>query len=432
MLAPGPVSLGTLGLFVIPITKETGWSRTDVTSGFSFAAVGMAIGLVIVGRLLDRLSVRLIIIPSFIGFAIALGLIGTVGKDGLPIYFLYSFLVGLLGCGTSIPLSKALVSWFDNKRGIATGVMTGFWGLGQSLLPLIAGAFIASLGWRQAYFALAIVVIVVATTVVAVWVRVRAERSVRGRLVKEVVTDTNAVVTVELPGLTFKQAVRSRQFWQIALALGAAGVVVTGLEINLVPMMIDRGIAAGPAALLLSVLGIAGLVGRLAGGFLVDRIPGRVLGCIVLMCPVLGLFFLYSPYGVVAFAVFVIGLALGVENDLIAFFITRYLGTRNFGEIIGVIQAVFLISASFGPLVFSLAYDSWGTYQPMLPIFGVVLVAAAITILLLGKYRYPAIKGFDRLAAKDEFAAAELLTEQAESEDNGSLDQPILSSTANK
>jgi MFS family permease len=417
MFAPGPVSLGTLGLFVIPITVENGWSRTAVTSGYSFAAIGMAIGLVIVGRLLDRFAVRYIVIPSFIGFAIFLALIGTVGPGALPLYYVCHFMIGLLGSATSIPFSKALVSWFDNKRGMAIGVMTGFWGLGQSLLPLIAGAFILSFGWRGAYSALAILVVIVATTVVAVFVRVRAERSVRGRLVKEVVTESKTTINLELPGLTFAQAIRSRHFWMIGLGLGLAGVSISGLQINLIPMMIDRGLAPAQAVILLSILGAAGMIGRIGGGFLVDRIPGRILGCIVLLCPVVGLFFLQPPLLTVGSAVFLIGLALGIENDLVAFFITRYLGTRNFGQIIGVIQGSFLVASAFGPLLFSLAYDKLGSYDPIMPVFGVVFFGGAVTILLMGKYRYPAVKGFDKVAANDEFAAAELLSEQAEVED---------------
>ncbi|MCU1528899.1 MAG: major facilitator superfamily 1 [Frondihabitans sp.] len=418
MFAPGPVALGTLGLFIIPITAENGWTRTEVTSGFSFGAIGMAIGIVIVGRLLDRFAIRYITIPSFIGFAIFLALMGTLQPGAMWFYYFCFFMMGLLGGGTSIPFSKAVVSWFDNKRGVAIGTMAGFVGLGQATIPLLAVALIASLGWRGAYPALAILVVIVATVVISLLVRVRAERSVRGRLVKEV-TEEKTVVNLELPGLTLKQAVRGRHFWMIALSLGTAGVAIIGLQINIVPMMVDQGIAPAQAALLLTILGLSSLVGRVVGGFLIDRISGRILGCVVLLFPVVGLSILYvsPPFIAVAVAVFVIGIALGVENDLIAFFITRYLGTRNFGQIIGWIQGPFIIASAFGPLVFSLAYDTFGTYQSVFPLFGLMMAAGGITILFLGKYRYPALHGFDKVAAKDELAAAELLSEQAEVED---------------
>ncbi|MCU1525177.1 MAG: major facilitator superfamily 1, partial [Microbacteriaceae bacterium] len=288
MVAPGPVGLGTLGLFVIPITAENGWSRTEVTTGFFFAAIGMAIGLVIVGRLLNRFAVRWIIIPSFIGYAICLGLLGTVQPGPIWPFYLIFFMHGLLGSGTSIPFSRALVSWFDNKRGVAIGVMSGVWGLGSAVVPLIAGALIFSVGWRGAYAVLAIIVVIVSTTAVSLLVRVRAERSVRGRLVKEAVAEDKKVVNLELPGLTFKQAVRGRHFWMIALSIASVGLIVTGLQINIVPMMIDRGIEPAQAALLLTVLGAAGMMGRLGGGFIIDRVPARILGCIVLLCPAIG------------------------------------------------------------------------------------------------------------------------------------------------
>ncbi|GAA0967630.1 MFS transporter [Acrocarpospora macrocephala] len=419
MCAPGPVSLGTLGLFVLPMNAELGWSRTQVSAGFTFAAFGMAIGLVVVGRLLDRLAVRWIIIPSFLGYATVFALLAAVGKDSLPLYYTLHFLVGLLGSGTSIPFSKALVSWFDNRRGMAIGVMTGFWGLGSSLMPLLASPLITLFGWRGAYVVLALLVMIVATSAVSALVRVRAERSLRGRLVKEVVDARSAsVVTLDVPGLTFRQALRSRQFWMITLGLGMAGLTVTGIQVSLVPMMVDRGIEPAQAAFLLTILGLSGLVGRVAGGFVIDRVPGRIIGAVVVLIPIAGLLFLRPPFAVVAVAVAVIGLALGIENDLVVFFITRYLGTREYGRIVGVIQAAFLMTSAFGPVVFSAAHDQFGSYSTIIPVFIVGLVVSAIVILLLGRYRYPAVRGFDQLAAKDELAAAEILSEQAGREGN--------------
>ncbi len=131
--------------------------------------------------------------------------------------------------------------------------------------------------------------------------------------------------------------------------------------------------------------------------------------------------FLQPPLGVVAAAVALIGLALGIENDLVIFFITRYLGTREYGRIVGVIQAAFLVISAFGPVVFSAAYDASGSYNTIIPVFIATLAVAAIVILLLGEYRYPAVHGFDRLAAKDELAAAEILSEQAAGEEHDTM-----------
>ncbi|MGW0590049.1 MFS transporter [Streptosporangium sp. NPDC002607] len=413
-VGPQPIVLGTLGVFIIPITEATGFGRTTVTSSYSVAAVGMAIGLVIVGRLLDRYAVRYILIPAFVGFSVSTAIIGLMPAN--PIAFLVPyFLLGFFGAGTYTPIAKTLVTWFDNKRALAIGLCAGIMSLGTSLTPIIAGALIGRLGWQMAYATLGLIALIVSVSMITVFVRARAERHVRGRLVTETEDDGKSV-SLELPGLTFGEALRSRHFWMLTLALGAVGIAIVGLQVHLVPMMSDRGLDSAQAALLLTIYALASVVGRVGGGFLIDRIPGTIIGPIVILVPVVGLFFLHPPFVSAAVAVALIGVAYGIEADLVAFFITRYLGMRAFGKVFGLMQSVFLIGTGFGPLLLGLAYDNFGTYDPVIPVLGGILVACAITIALLGKYTYPAVEGFDQVAAKDEFAASELLSEIAEGE----------------
>lgn len=407
--AVGPqMYLASIGLFVLPITEETGFSRTTVTGAYSVAAVGMAIGLLIVARLVDRFAARYLLVPGFVGFAVSMALIGLVPPIA-PVYLIPSFFVGLFGAATVLPATRAVVSWFDNNRALAVGIVTGIIAVGAALAPVLAGALIDSVGWRAAYGGMALIAAAVSVTTVILFVRARAERHVRGRLVPETRVEGRDV-SLELPGLTLRESVRTRQFWGIALGLGLAGVVVIGLQVHLVPMVTDRGLSAGEAATLLVVFGLASLVGRVAGGFVIDRVHGSVVGPIVMLAPIAGLFFLHPPFSSAAVAVAFIGVAFGIEGDLLAVLITRYLGTRDFGRIMGPVQAAFLLGSALGPLLLGLGYDTLGSYDPVVPVLMGVLVIGAILIATLGPYAYPAVHGFDRLAARDELAAAEVLS----------------------
>ncbi|WP_435106551.1 MFS transporter [Nocardiopsis synnemataformans] len=422
--AVGPqMYLATIGLFVLPIVEDTGFSRTTVTGAFSVAAVGMAIGLVVVAQLVDRFAARYILVPGFVLFAASMALIGLVP----PIEWVYlvpCFFVGFFGAGTAVPATRAVVSWFDNNRALAVGVVTGIIGLGTALAPLMAGALIESVGWRLSYGLMALISVLVSVTMVTLFVRARAERHVRGRLVQETRVEGRDV-SLELPGLTVGEAVRTRQFWGIALGLGLVGVVVYGLQVHLVPMMTDRGLTSDQAATLLVVFGLASLVGRVTGGLILDRVHACVIGPIVMIAPIVGMFFLEPPFGGAAVAVAFIGVAFGIEGDLLALLITRYLGTRYFGRILGLVQAAFLLGSALGPLLLGLGYDLLGSYDPVIPVLMGVLVVGAVLIATLGRYVYPAVNGFDRLAARDELAASEVLSDIAESGDaHGSPGRP--------
>jgi MFS family permease len=422
--AVGPqMYLATIGLFVLPIVEDTGFSRTTVTGAFSVAAVGMAIGLVIVAQLVDRFAARYILVPGFVLFAASMALIGLVPPVEW-VYLIPCFFVGFFGAGTAVPATRAVVSWFDNNRALAVGVVTGIIGLGSALAPLLAGTLIEGVGWRAAYGLMALISVLVSVTMVTLFVRARAERHVRGRLVQETRVEGREV-SLELPGLTVGEAVRTRQFWGIALGLGLVGVVVYGLQVHLVPMMTDRGLGADQAATLLVVFGLASLVGRVAGGLILDRVHAGVIGPIVMIAPIIGMFFLEPPFGAAVVAVAFIGVAFGIEGDLLALLITRYLGTRYFGRILGLVQAAFLLGSALGPLLLGLGYDLLGSYDPVIPVLMGVLVVGAVLIATLGRYVYPAVNGFDRLAARDELAAAEVLSDIAESGDaHGSPDRP--------
>ncbi len=417
--AVGPqVYLATIGLFVLPIAEDTGFSRTTVTGAYSVAAVGMALGMLIVAQVVDRFAARYILVPSFMLFASSMALIALVPPIA-PIYFIPCFFVGFFGGGTIVPATRAVVSWFDNNRALAIGIVTGIIGLGTALAPVLAGALIDSVGWRLAYVGMALISAVVAVTMITVFVRARAERHINGRLVKETQV-AGRDVSLELPGLTIQEAVRTRQFWRITLGLGLVGIVVIGLQVHLVPMMTDRGLSDAQAASLLVIFGLSSLVGRVVGGFIIDRVHGAIVGPIVMLAPIAGLFFLHPPFTSAAVAVAFIGVAFGIEGDLLAVLITRYLGTRNFGRILGPVQAAFLLGSAFGPLLLGLGYDTWGSYDPVIPVLMGVLVVGALLIATLGPYAYPAIDGFDQLAARDELAASTVLSDIAGSSDSSS------------
>jgi MFS family permease len=129
-----PMYMATTGLFVLPIVEETGFSRTTVTGAYSVAAVGMVIGLLITSRLVDRYAARYILVPAFVLYAASMATIGLVPPVE-AVYFVPCFFVGFFGGGTAVPATRAVVSWFDNNRALAVGVVTGIIGLGAALGP---------------------------------------------------------------------------------------------------------------------------------------------------------------------------------------------------------------------------------------------------------------------------------------------------------
>ncbi|MFZ2998666.1 hypothetical protein [Sphingobium sp.] len=88
-----------------------------------------------------------------------------------------------------------------------------------------------------------------------------------------------------------------------------------------------------------------------------------------------------------AVAIFLIGFALGIEYDVMAFFVARYFGLRSYAAIYGILYVFFAMGSGFGPLGFGWDYDAHGSYDLVLKASFVMLLLAAAAFLLLGRYR---------------------------------------------
>jgi cyanate permease len=85
-------------------------------------------------------------------------------------------------------------------------------------------------------------------------------------------------------------------------------------------------------------------------------------------------------------AIVLIGFALGIEYDVVAYLTSRYFGMRSYAAIYSVFYVCFSTGAGFGPLVFGLIRDFTQDFAPALQISAVILPLCSAGFLFLGKY----------------------------------------------
>ena len=88
-----------------------------------------------------------------------------------------------------------------------------------------------------------------------------------------------------------------------------------------------------------------------------------------------------------AFAIFILGMAAGVEYDLMAYLVSRYFGLLHYAAIYGALYGFFALGAGLGPAVFAWSRDQTGSYDSILLIASALFLAGSLPLLLLGKYR---------------------------------------------
>jgi MFS family permease len=371
----------TFSVFVVPLTSATGWTRGAVSRGASCLLVGTVISAPLVGWIIDRVGARRVAIASML--ALAVGYLCLTHLSGSVTHFYLAWGAIALAAGGTNPVvwTRAVSVWFDRARGLALGIALAGSGLAGVLAPVVTNRVIQAFGWQAAYGALGVFIGVIALPILLVFFHERHD-GFAGRAVR------SSAEVPSLPGLTLHQAVRTLPFWKIGVGFLFVASVVSGVIINLVPLLIDRGISPAGAASVASVLGLAVMFGRLGTGYLLDRFSGPFVavvliglaagGCVLLTLPDL-------PAWMVCLAAISVGLCSAAEADLVSYLSGRFLGMRAYGRIFGWQLSMYFLGAALGPLAAGYAYDHFHSYVPTLEIAAGSLLFGALVLGSLGR-----------------------------------------------
>lgn len=372
----GPIVLATFGVFSLPLHREFRWNRAELSAAVSLATLLVALVQPLCGRLVDRWGARRVVLWSLLSFGSTLLALSAVRGHLAEIYLGYA-LLGLFGAGTTpVPYSRVISRWFERRRGIALGLSLAGFGVGMLVMPVLASALIAHMGWRGTYRALG--VLIVGGIVPVVWALFREDPEAMGMFPdgRGEVGDFENVRSVA-GGMSWSEVWRTLTFWKIAIAFFLVSTSVHACVVHFVPLLSDRGLSPERAAKAASLFGVSILFGRLAVGPLLDRffapyviatLFGGVIGGLVLL-------WLGGPPSFPFLAAFLLGLGLGM--DTLAYVITRYFGIRSFGEIYGYAFAGVLLGASVGPALLGLVFHRAGSYAP-----GLMALTLAVSVAI--------------------------------------------------
>ncbi|WP_157726647.1 MFS transporter [Thalassotalea crassostreae] len=387
----------SFGTFIKEFETSFGWSRGQISFGSTIIGITAILFFPYVGTLVDKYGVKKVMIPSTFLFAFT---IASMSLLTASIWHLYAMciLIPLLGAGTApLTYSKLLVSWFDKKRGLALGIGLAGVGLGTTLVPIIASKFIELYTWREAYIAIGVLILCLAFPIVK-WVFKEqpsdlglhpdgdSAAEVEQQALKN--ANDNAKDKNVKIGFTAKEALKQKTFWLMFASFVITGLTTSTLLVHLVPMMMDQGLTLKQAVGTFAYLGMSIIGGRLLAGYLMDKFFAPFVVVVFMFGPVIGLaaFAMGATGEAAALCTGLIGIAIGAEFDVMAYFTSRYFGQRSFGVIYGYGYSGFKLGASIGPLIMGIAYDVNGRYTEVLWAMSATMIIACVCILMMGKY----------------------------------------------
>ena len=374
-------------VFLLPIERELGWTRSQLTSVYSVYLLVNGCIAPFVGLVFDRLGARWVYAGGVASLGMAFLLASTL--DHLWQFFL--FIGAMIGLGVSftgmVPASGLLSRWFKKRLSRVLGIAFSAGGLGTVIFVPLAQWLIDSQGWRFAYRAYGIgLLVLVPLVLLAIPWRRLAEGHPGAR------AQERQAVAGE--GWTVRRAVRTRLYWGLAQAFFFTACGMFSVIVQIVVMMIDAGFSPITAATAFGVTSMLSTISVMGSGFVAERFgalrtatvsyAGTAVGMLLLAAitvwPSTLLLFLFVP---------VFGLCMGVRGPIISAICTRSFAGPRVATIYGTIYACNALGAALGSLVGGVLHDVTGGY-----VAGFAFSLASIAVAASAFWMVPAMRQF--------------------------------------
>jgi MFS family permease len=356
----GCVAMGamfSLPIFLRPMSQDTGWSVTGISTAMTIGFLAMAAASMVWGGLSDRFGPRPVAFAGSAVLAASMAL-ASQAPSLLAFQLLFGLLVGASAAAIMAPMMAAVTGWFDTQRGLAVSLVSAGMGMAPMTMAPLAAWLVTIHDWRTSMLIIA---------AVAAVLMIPTSLLVRRPPALESGTLQAAAAREPQSDMTIRQALRSPQFAILMLANFFCCATHSGPIFHTVSYAVTCGIPMIAAVSIYSVEGLAGMLGRIGFGLAGDRFGAQrvlVLGLLAQAFAVLAYVFastLGPFYAIAALA----GFLYAGTMPLYAVIIRENFPLKMMGTIIGGTAMAGSLGMSTGPLLGGLIYDRFDSYALM-------------------------------------------------------------------
>jgi MFS transporter, OFA family, oxalate/formate antiporter len=396
-LAASPLNAAVFSFFVTPMSEDLGWSKSDLSWGYTMRLIVAGISAPIVGALLDRIGSR--VLGTLAGLIAGFCVLGLAGMHSLVVFYVLFAISGVAGFGapggqllTTVPIAK----WFHTNRGRALAIATVGMPLGTAIFLPVVEVLIDKLGWREAWLIAGIMVIGVIAVPCAIFMRKDPESMglhpdgfdhppVFGGI-------ESAANTATSEEWTARQAIRSPTMWMIVAAMMLMGAVLPGTVLYRTSYWQDVGLPTGVIALATALDPFMVSVSALFWGFLSERIHARYIGFfggMTVGCAML--LMIFAQNNVIYLLAFNMtwGTGMGANITVQNIIWPNYFGRRNVGTIRGIVFPISVIASAASAPLFATLLDTVPEQRYVWIVTLAGFWAAALLILAAKRPRLP-------------------------------------------
>ncbi|MDD5805733.1 MAG: MFS transporter [Eggerthellales bacterium] len=424
----------TLGVFVVPVMEETGWSRTLTMSYTYIQPLVSAVLAVPAARIFNAWDPRWVLSGVLVLHGVTFVLPAFINQ--LCVWILYGVAWGVLAAFVLYLAVPSLVNaWFKKRVGLAVGLASAGISVFGALANPVLTAMVESMGWRPTRVILGVVVTLVALVLTVAFVRKNpaelgllpygeepapadAQKGRRGfhngdswAACASDVGDAQAACSRSCGGgfqddcdgsggggakdaspwehgVPAKVAIRSSAFVLLLMSISIL-TMCTPLGQQLVSFGAETSLGAWAGAMGVSVLSISAVISKLCLGGAADRFGTERTIRVACATGVIGPLMMGLCGGNVA--VFLVGAAifgLGYSTMTVLgpLSVREAFGTRDFDPIYARITTVVFVFAGLGNFLYAVIYDLTGGYLGLF-LMPALLYVVCFVIMPLGVKR---------------------------------------------
>lgn len=349
-------------VFITPMEESLGWSRSELTGGFSLALLIAGILAVPVGYWLDKRGSRALMSVGSVGATILI--IAWSQVTTLNEFIIIWVLMGF--CYAAVlyePAFAVIATWFVQKRGTAMAVVTFVAGFASTIFIPLSDALLVAFGWRQAILILGIMLGVITIPLHALILRRRPSD-----LGLHPDGEPPSIQKNQAPSINLASVLKSRFFWILTLAFALSSVSMAAVRVHFIPILISFGINPSTAALASGSIGIMQVVGRVFFAPLESRFSSKtmVIGVFILLGFSITILLIgTSPFLIILF-IALFGMAVGTYTLARPVIVADVYGATYYGRISSVMAIFLTFAMTIAPFGAGVIFDVFNTYTPML------------------------------------------------------------------
>jgi predicted MFS family arabinose efflux permease len=378
----------SVSLLVAPVRAEFGVNVEQVMYSLSLATLLGLFMVPIGGVLVDRYPVRWLMCLGALIYSG--GLWGMSQAQTITQYVVcFGFAMSLPNALAGPMSCSAVVSrWFGANRGKALGIAALGTSIGGVIVPMLFEHWLGTHGWRGALQLLAACGLLLMLPIIAFTIRGKPEDV---GLEPEPEAESGAANNTTDTAMSVAQIVRSPDFWLLGLSIGILFSGYSSFLSNLAPYATQLGESESRGAALITIVAVAGFIGKLIFGTAADRFNLK-FGLWAAQALVACAFLILSTepaYLWMCVAAGSMGLAAGGMLPVWGAMTARIFGLLSYGRAMGLMGPVLTLCILPGFSLVGRLYDTTGSYASSLLTFAALLLVSAALLLPLKFDRSP-------------------------------------------